>query len=118
MTRPAVARINLSALQHNLTCVQQSAPDSKVMAIIKANAYGHGLVPVARALSDANAFGVVCLDAAISLREAGFSQRIVLLEGLFDQDDLALIQGYQLDVVIHHISQLTRFTWVPFTRNP
>ena len=106
MTRPAVARINLSALQHNLTRVQQSAPDSKVMAIIKANAYGHGLVPVAQALSNADAFGVACLEAAISLREAGFSQRIVLLEGLFAPDDLALIHGYQLDVVIHHISQV------------
>ena len=106
MTRPAVARINLSALQHNLTRVQQSAPDSRVMAVIKANAYGHGLVPVARALAAVDAFGVVCLEAAISLREAGFSQRIVLLEGLFDEGDLALIQGYQLDVVIHHASQL------------
>jgi len=106
MTRPAVARINLSALQHNFTRVQQSAPDSRVMAIIKANAYGHGLVPVAQSLSSADAFGVACLDEAISLREAGFSQRIVLLEGLFGEDDLALIHGYQLDVVIHHISQV------------
>ena len=106
MTRPAVARINLSALQHNFTRVQQSAPDSRVMAVIKANAYGHGLVPVARSLSSADAFGVVCLEEAICLREAGFSQRIVLLEGLFDEEDLALIQGYQLDVVIHHSSQL------------
>jgi alanine racemase len=106
MTRPAVARINLAALQHNFTRVQQSAPDSKVMAVIKANAYGHGLVPIAQSLADADAFGVACLNEAISLREAGFSQRIVLLEGLFDEDDLALIHGYQLDVVIHHLSQV------------
>jgi len=104
--RPAQARIDLQALQHNFSRVQALAPDSKVMAIIKANAYGHGLVPVAQALGGVDAFGVVCLEEAISLREAGFSQRIVLLEGLFGEDDLALIQGYQLDVVIHHISQV------------
>ncbi len=92
--RPAQARIDCQALQHNFKRVQALAPGSKVMAIIKANAYGHGLVPVARALSRADAFGVVCLEEAISLREAGFSQRIVLLEGLFDKDDLALIHGY------------------------
>jgi alanine racemase len=104
--RPAQARINLQALQHNFHRVRALAPDSKVMAIIKADAYGHGLVPVAQALGGRDAFGVACLEEAISLREAGFDRRIVLLEGLFDTDDLALIHGYQLDVVIHHISQV------------
>ena len=104
--RPAQARINLQALQHNFHRVQALAPDSKIMAIIKANAYGHGLVPVAQALRGRDAFGVACLDEAISLREAGFDRRIVLLEGLFGADDLALIHGYRLDVVIHHISQV------------
>lgn len=104
--RPAQARIDLQALQHNFRRVRALAPDSKVMAIIKANAYGHGLVQVAQALSGADAFGVVCIEEAISLREAGIGRRIVLLEGLFGEDDLALIHGYQLDVVIHHASQL------------
>jgi len=106
MTRPARAHINLQALQHNFSCVQQAAPNSKTMAIIKANAYGHGMIRVAQALSDADAFGVACLDEAISLREAGFDRRIVLLEGLFAAEDVGLINGYQLDVVIHHNSQL------------
>ena len=104
--RPAQARIDLQALQHNFRRVRAQAPDSKVMAIIKANAYGHGLVPVAQALSGADAFGVAFMEEAISLREAGFDRRIVLLEGLFGEDDLGLVHGYQLDVVIHHISQL------------
>jgi alanine racemase len=104
--RPAQARIDLQALQHNFSRVRALAPDSKVMAIIKANAYGHGLMPVAQALGGRDAFGVACLEEAISLREAGFDRRIVLLEGLFGADDLALIHGYQLDVVIHHISQV------------
>jgi alanine racemase len=106
MTRPAVARIDLRALQHNFSQVQHAAPDSRVLAIIKANAYGHGMVRIAQALPDATGFGVACIDEAISLREAGFDRRIVLLEGLFGPDDLNLICGYRLDVVVHHDSQL------------
>jgi len=106
MTRPARACINLQALQHNFSRVQQAAPHSKIMAIIKANAYGHGLVRMAQALPAADAFGVACLDEAISLREAGFDRRIVLLEGLFTAEDVGLINGYRLDVVLHHDSQL------------
>jgi alanine racemase len=106
MTRPTLARINLQALQHNYSLAQQTAADSQVMAIIKANAYGHGLVSIAQALPDAAAFGVACLDEAIALREAGFDRRIVLLEGLFGPDDINLISGYRLDVVVHHDSQL------------
>ena len=106
MTRPTLARINLQALQHNYFLAQQTAADSQVMAIIKANAYGHGLVSIAQALPDADAFGVACLDEAIALREAGFDRRIVLLEGLFGPDDINLISGYRLDVVVHHDSQL------------
>jgi len=106
MTRPARACINLQALQHNFSRVQQAAPHSKIMAIIKANAYGHGLVRMAQAMPAADAFGVACLDEAISLREAGFDRRIVLLEGLFTAEDVGLINGYRLDVVLHHDSQL------------
>ena len=106
MSRPARARINLQALQHNFSLVQHAAPDSQVMAIVKANAYGHGLISIAQALPAAAAFGVSCLDEAIALREAGFDRRIVLLEGLFGPDDIGLVSGYRLDVVVHHASQL------------
>jgi alanine racemase len=106
MTRPARVRINLQHLQHNFSRVQESAPGSRVMAIIKANAYGHGLLRVAQALAAADALGVVGLEEAITLREAGCDQRIVLLEGLFNAEDIALINAYRLDVVIHHHSQL------------
>lgn len=113
MTRPARARIDLRALQHNYSRVERAAPDSQVMAIIKANAYGHGLVRIAQALPQAAAFGVACIDEAISLREAGFDRRIVLLEGLFGPDDLNLICGYRLDVVVHDDSQLEWLAQVP-----
>jgi alanine racemase len=106
MSRPARARINLQALQHNFSLVQHVVPDSQVMAIVKANAYGHGLISIAQALPAAAAFGVSCLDEAIALREAGFDRRIVLLEGLFGPDDICLVSGYRLDVVVHHASQL------------
>ncbi|HYQ72862.1 MAG TPA: alanine racemase, partial [Gammaproteobacteria bacterium] len=106
MTRPASARIDLQALRHNFSRVRQAAPASRIMAIIKANAYGHGTVEVARALPDAAAFGVACVEEAIALREAGFDRRIVLLEGLFSADDVDLIHAYRLDVVVHHDSQL------------
>jgi len=106
MTRPARARIDLQALRHNFSRVRQAAPASRIMAIIKANAYGHGTVETARALPDARAFGVACMEEAIALREAGFDRRIVLLEGLFAADDIDLISAYRLDVVVHHGSQL------------
>jgi alanine racemase len=106
MTRPTRARIDLQALQHNFTRVREAAPASRIMAIIKANAYGHGLVAVARALPHADAFGVAALEEGIALREAGFDRRIVLLEGLFDADEIHLITGYRLDCVVHHPLQV------------
>ena len=106
MTRPARACIDLHALRHNLAQARQAASGSRVMAIIKANAYGHGLLPVAQSLTDADAFGVASPEEGVMLREAGFDRRIVLLEGPFNADDLHLISGYRLDVVIHHASQL------------
>jgi alanine racemase len=116
MTRPARVRINLPALQHNFNRVNESAPASRVMAIIKANAYGHGLTRIARALPRADAFGVACVNEAITLREAGFDRRIVLLEGPFAADELRLISGYRLDVVLHHREQLAMLERVRLRR--
>ena len=106
MTRPARACVDLHALQHNFQRVRRAAAGSHVMAIIKANAYGHGLLRVAQSLPGADAFGVASPEEGITLREAGFDRRIVLLEGPFSIDDLVLVSGYRLDVVIHHASQL------------
>ena len=106
MTRATRAVINLSALRHNLSISRRHAPDSRIMAIIKANGYGHGSVAVAQALHQADAFGVACLDEAINLREAGISQPIVLLEGVVHGADLNLVRGYELEVVIHHQLQI------------
>ena len=116
MTRPARACIDLSALGHNFTRARQAAPDSRVMAIIKANAYGHGLLPVARTLADADAFGVAMLEEAIALREAGVDRRIVLLEGAFVAGEAVRIIGSRVDVVVHHTSPLDMLEQARFTR--
>ncbi|MDR9437249.1 MAG: alanine racemase [Thiohalophilus sp.] len=113
MTRATRATINLRALQHNLTIARQHAPGSRLMAIIKANGYGHGMVEVAQALDDADAFGVASIDEAISLREAGIPQAVVLLEGFVRADELRLIDGYQLQPVIHHPDQIAILEQTP-----
>ncbi|MBI3560160.1 MAG: alanine racemase [Gammaproteobacteria bacterium] len=106
MTRATRAVINLAALQHNLEVARRAAPYSLVMAIIKANAYGHGLSQVARALSKADAFGVATLDEALQLRAAGIHQPITLLEGFTRAEQLAKLRLHQFDVVLHHEQQL------------
>ncbi len=106
MSRPLRARIDLSALRHNLARARQAAPESKIMAIVKANGYGHGLVRVAQTLSDADGFGVACLEEAVTLREAGIRQPITLLEGFFGSDELNALSHYRLQPVIHNETQL------------
>lgn len=106
MPRPTKASIDLSALTHNLTVVREYVPRSRIMAVIKADAYGHGLLPTANALKTADGFALLALDAAISLRESGFQQPILLLEGFFSTQELALFEQYQLSAVIHHSEQL------------
>ena len=106
MTRPARVTIDLAALSHNFSRVQELAAGCKIMAVVKADAYGHGLARVGHALSNADAFGVACMEEAIELREAGIQQRIVLLEGPFAEEELQLFDSLKLDAVIHHESQL------------
>jgi len=77
------ATIDAGALEHNLQVVRRFAPRSRVMAVIKANGYGHGLVAVARALASADSFAVARVDEGLTLRDAGIQRRTVLLEGVF-----------------------------------
>jgi alanine racemase len=100
------ATIDTGALRHNLERVRNWAPRSKVMAVIKANAYGHGLVAVARALEAADSFAVARVDEGLTLRSAGIEKRTVLLEGVFDrtQLDAAAVEGFEL--VVHTAEQI------------
>lgn len=106
MTRPASVVINLAALKSNFHRIRELAPQRRIMAVVKADAYGHGLVRVARALDQADAFGVACLEEAGQLREAGIRQPVVLLEGPFNAEELPLIQQLDLEIVVHHAGQL------------
>lgn len=106
MTRPVLARIDLKALQHNLARVKQLAPGSRVMAIVKADAYGHGLQITCDALNDADSFGMLDLADAISLRSSGITVPICLLEGFFSADEIPQIARYKLEPVIHSSWQL------------
>jgi alanine racemase len=76
------------------------------MAVIKANAYGHGLMRAASALRDADGFAVVELDAAVRLRDAGYDQRILLLEGFFSADELDVIADCRITPVVHSVEQV------------
>ncbi len=106
MSRPLQAYIHSQALRHNLALVRQKAPNSRIMAVIKANGYGHGMLRVAQALADADGFAVLSLAEALALRNAGFGQALLLLEGFFSMDELAEIAAKDIWPVIHCERQL------------
>jgi alanine racemase len=103
------AIIDTSALRNNLRQIRSRAPGSRVMAVVKANAYGHGLVPTALALSEADAFAVARLDEGLALREAGLRQSIVLLEGVFSREQLAEAAAHGFEIVVHDPLQVALF---------
>ena len=104
--RLATAEISFSALAHNFNKVKQFAPHSQVMAVLKANAYGHGLVPIAQRLEQADAFAVARIDEALALRAGGLVKPIVLLEGFFEPQDLPILLANNFQTIIHDRSQL------------
>ncbi len=107
MSRTTVATIHLGALRHNLARLKALAAPAKVMAVVKADAYGHGLERVARALGgEAEAFAVAALGDGLRLRAAGHRQRIVVLSGPDNAGDIAEMQRLQLEATIHHEAQL------------
>ena len=106
MSRLAVARVHARALQANLERARALAAPARVMAVIKADGYGHGLERAARAFAAAEAFGVAAIADGLRLRAAGFRQRIVVLSGPDAPGDLAELRRLDLEAVIHHDSQL------------
>jgi alanine racemase len=101
MRNTAVARINLAAIRENLTVVRALCPRSRIMAMVKADGYGHGLLPVAQALSAADGLGVARLQEALLLREHGVAQRLLVLGTLLDAEDLATCSRLRIDVTAH-----------------
>ncbi len=106
MPRPISATIKASALANNLGVVRKHAPSSKVWAVVKANAYGHGLVAAARALEGADGYAMLDFEEAIRLRLQGVKKPILLLEGFFKPQDVALLSEYDLTPVVHNIEQI------------
>ncbi|HVY22331.1 MAG TPA: alanine racemase [Steroidobacteraceae bacterium] len=106
------AAVDRAALRHNLQVVRNIAPQSRVLAVVKANAYGHGLVPVAQALIAADGFGVARLREAVALREAGIGQTIVLLEGVFSHAEFDAAARLNFELVVHSFEQIDALeTW-------
>ncbi len=117
MARPAHLFIDTAALRHNLVQVKRCAPNAKIMAVVKANAYGHGSVLVAKTLeSQVDGFAVSCLEEAIILREAGIKIPILLLEGFFDVQELSQIVYYKCDIVLHNDEQLQQLKHASLTQ--
>jgi alanine racemase len=102
----ARALIRLGALEHNLQVIRKAAPGSKVIAVIKANAYGHGMVPVAQHLSHVDAFAVARVPEAIELRENGVTAKIILLAGVMNTTELAAAMKHGFEPVVHCVEQL------------
>ena len=104
--RQANVYIDSQALQYNLNRVKQLAPQAKVVSMVKANAYGHGVKDCLAALSATDAFGVACLQEALEIRELGFEQPITLIEGVFRADEMPIVVAHALEVVVHHPQQV------------
>ena len=106
MPRPIRATFDLDALRANLGCVRARVDRSRVWAVIKANAYGHGLLRAARALEQADGFALLDLDDAVRLRDAHFRHPILLLEGCFESADLVVAATHSLATVVHCTEQI------------
>jgi len=106
MTRPILAAIDTAAFEHNLAKIRDLAPESKIWCVIKARAYGHGLEAVLKGLGSADGFAVLDIQDARWLREHGWQGRILLLEGLFHENELSIAYDLCTDVVIHCENQV------------
>jgi|SRR5690554_2949359 len=105
--RPTRAEIDRNALQHNAQVARQLAGNARLIGVVKADGYGHGAINVAQAIAaHVDAFAVAFIDEAIALRNAGFQQPIVLLEGCFSEAELPVCAHYNFQPVVHQQAQL------------
>lgn len=121
MARALKATIDPNALAYNLNQIRKQAPNRLILAMIKANGYGHGLITTAKALHQADAFGVACIEEALQLRDAGIVNRIVLMEGFFNAEELPNIIQWSLETVVHHenhVAALRTLKHLELTNSP
>ncbi|KAF3998974.1 alanine racemase [Glaciimonas immobilis] len=106
MPRPILATIDISALRHNLRIAKARAPGARIWAVVKSNAYGHGLARAIRGFADADGLALIEPDYAMQLRELGWQKPILLLEGFFDMADLDIVTAARLEVTVHRVEQI------------
>ncbi|AMW78042.1 alanine racemase [Acinetobacter sp. TGL-Y2] len=106
MSRPITAIIHSNALSYNLSVARQATPDREVFAVVKANAYGHGIERVFEAFQSADGFALLDIAEARRLRDLGWTGKILLLEGLFQADELEACSELQLDFTVHNDAQI------------
>lgn len=116
MTSLNKIHIDINALQHNLKRVRELAPKSKIIAMVKANAYGHGITKVAQTLKDADAFGVACIEEAEVIRKIGLTTPVVLMSGFLNVNDLTAIIKLNCEIVVHTFSQVETLEKVNFSK--
>ncbi|WP_194439614.1 alanine racemase [Vibrio fluminensis] len=104
--KAATAHVDLAALKHNLQQLKLQAPNSKMMAVVKANGYGHGLVQIAKHAVSSDAYGVARIEEALQLRAAGIVKPILLLEGFYSPGDLPVLVTNNIQTAVHCIEQL------------
>lgn len=104
--RQATVCIDSEALRYNFNRVKELAPNSKIVSMVKANAYGHGVADCIAALDQSDAFGVACLEEALEIRQLGYQQPITLIEGVFSEDEMQVAIDHKVEMIVHHQPQL------------
>ncbi|MDA3869189.1 MAG: alanine racemase [Gammaproteobacteria bacterium] len=112
-TRTAQICIDHEALRHNFQRVKSLAGDSKIIAVIKANAYGHGVQAAADAFSQADAFALATAGEAIALRQSGVTKPLVVLQGCFDIEELKILSELSIQTVVHQPHQIALLEQCP-----
>jgi alanine racemase len=117
MTRPTYALIDRDAFVTNYRTARAMAPGRRAFAVVKADGYGHGAVPLGQALdAEADGFAVACCEEALELRESGIRSPILLLEGVFEPDELVTAAEHGFDIVVHQDRQLDWLTHARLSR--
>jgi alanine racemase len=116
MPRPLCATIHLDAMHHNLARARACAPGSKAWAVVKANAYGHGLERGMRGFAQADGLALIELENAVRLRQLGWTKPVLLLEGFFDATDIPLLAEHNLNPTIHTIEQIKMLEYTQLYR--
>jgi alanine racemase len=106
MPRPLHAIIHLDAMQHNLARARACAPTARAWAVVKANAYGHGLERGMRGFAQADGLALIETENALRLRELGWVKPILLLEGIFDASDVPLLAEHNINSTVHCLEQI------------